>query len=153
MLDRAGKLNPMVQISAAPGCVKDKDETFYKGFSMIIATRLQSDELIAINQYCRQNGIQFICGDVFGMFGFSFSDLLEHEYYEEVKTLAPVTKKRKLGGQDKVEYTVSKVMRTSTYVPLQDALGRDWTSEDQKKTNQLSPFYFLMRGIGIFIFF
>lgn len=72
----------MVQISAVIGSVQDKDETFFKGFTMIIATRLSSDQLITINQYCRQNGTQFICGDVFGLFGYSFSDLQEHEYYE-----------------------------------------------------------------------
>lgn len=82
VLDRARDLNPMVQISAATGGVKDNDETFFKAFTLIIATRLTSEELITINQYCRQNGTQFICGDVFGLFGYTFSDLQEHEYYE-----------------------------------------------------------------------
>lgn len=56
--------------------------------------------------------------------------------------------KRKKSGNVKkhVEPTVIRKMCTNTFVPLQDALGVDWTSEDQKKTNQLSSQYFLMRG-------
>lgn len=51
-----------------------------------------------------------------------------------------------MGGNEKLEPTIVRTMNTATYVPLQDALGVDWTSEDQKKTNQLSPQYYLMRG-------
>lgn len=82
MLERARNLNPMVEISADSGKVDDKDDLYYKKFTIIIATRLSSEQLITINQICRKHGIQFICGDVFGMFGFTFSDLQIHDYCE-----------------------------------------------------------------------
>lgn len=140
----------MVEITSASGRVSDKDETFYKGYSLIIATGLKSEELITINQYCRNNGVQFMCGDVFGLFGYTFSDLLMHEYCEDIKKFAPG--KRKHGPSEKVEPIVVRTKNTSTYVPLQDALGKDWTTDDQKKTNLLSPLYYLMRGEDFEIF-
>lgn len=80
VLERAKNLNSMVEISADTGKVEEKDESFYKKFTIIIATRLSTHQLIEINQICRKFSIQFLCGDVFGMSGYIFSDLQLHEY-------------------------------------------------------------------------
>lgn len=144
VLDRARNLNSMVQISADSQSVNDKDQMFYKKFTLIVATRLPTEQLISINQICRQNGTQFLCGDVFGLFGYTFSDLQIHEYYvDSVQFVA--NKKRKLDKDKKVDQTTVRVVKNITYVPLQDALGVDWTPEEQKKVTKLTPWYLLAR--------
>ena len=44
------------------------------------------EELVRINSICRAHKIMFYAGDVMGFYGFSFMDLLEHEYVEETTT-------------------------------------------------------------------
>ena len=39
---------------------------------------------IKVNQHCRDQRVMFFAGDVNGFFGWSFMDLIEHEYVEEV---------------------------------------------------------------------
>lgn len=67
--------------------------------------------------------------------------------------LIPPNKKRKISGKiEKAEHQIVSVAKTSTFVPLQDALGVDWTVDEQKKVNKLSPWYFLARGIYYYNF-
>ena len=35
-------------------------------------------------QICREAGIKFFSGDIFGFFGYCFMDLIDHEYVEEI---------------------------------------------------------------------
>merc|ERR1711963_1280076 len=59
-LARVQQLNPMVEVTADPASSEEKDADFFKKF------------------------------DVFGFFGFSFMDLVSHNFVEEVTTLSPV---------------------------------------------------------------
>lgn len=82
VLSKAQALNPLVKISTFCETVNSKDESFYKEFTIIIATGLDKEQLLFVSKICRNNNVQLICGDVFGMFGYSLSDLQNHEYYE-----------------------------------------------------------------------
>lgn len=81
-VSRAQQLNPMVQVTADSEDVADKPDTFFGDFDVICATECPVEQLIRINQICREKGIKFFCGDVFGMFGYTFTDLQIHEYAE-----------------------------------------------------------------------
>jgi len=81
-LSRAQQLNPMVQVTADSEDVADKPDTFFGDFDVICATECPVEQLIRINQICREKGVKFFCGDVFGMFGYTFADLQIHEYAE-----------------------------------------------------------------------
>ena len=41
--------------------------------------------LVHVNNLCHKNGVKFFAGDVHGFFGYSFMDLVEHEFVEEVR--------------------------------------------------------------------
>lgn len=87
VLLKAQTLNPLVRIVADTENVTKKSDEFFTGFTIVVATGLNTEEILRISGICRKNNIKFICGDVFGMFGFSISDFQEHDYYEYVISL------------------------------------------------------------------
>jgi molybdopterin/thiamine biosynthesis adenylyltransferase len=72
----------MVQVTADSEDIAEKPDTFFGQFDVICATECPVKQLIRINQICREKSIKFFCGDVFGMFGYTFADLQIHEYAE-----------------------------------------------------------------------
>merc|ERR1712025_1429218 len=112
-LQRLQQLNPMVKVSATPSKSQDKDSEFFKTFDVVVATNCNKEELLRINSICRAENILFYAGDVFGFYGFSFMDLVSHEYVEEVTETkesgdgGPAAKKQKVESETK---TVKKAM-------------------------------------------
>ena len=85
-LARVQQLNPMVEVTADSASSEEKDAEFFKKFDVVIATTCSQAELVRINSICRAANILFYAGDVFGFFGFSFMDLVSHNFVEEVTT-------------------------------------------------------------------
>ncbi|XP_060082452.1 SUMO-activating enzyme subunit 1-like [Ylistrum balloti] len=83
-LERTQQLNPMVTVTADSGRVADKDSDFFTQFDVVCATCCGPSQLERINKICADNGIKFYAGDVFGYYGYMFSDLGDHEYAEEI---------------------------------------------------------------------
>lgn len=81
-LVRAQALNPMVEIKAETEALADKDERFFKQFDVVVILEASVDEQVRINNICRANSVKFYAGDMWGLFGFSFIDLQDHEYVE-----------------------------------------------------------------------
>lgn len=79
---KAQALNPLVKITADCDKIVSKDEAFFKIFTIIIGTGLNTEQIMFLAKICRSNNIKLICGDVFGMFGYAVLDLQKHEYYE-----------------------------------------------------------------------
>lgn len=81
-LVRAQALNPMVEIKADTGHLAEKDEEFFKQFDVVVILEALVNEQVRVNNICRVNDIKFYVTDMWGMFGFSFIDLQDHEYVE-----------------------------------------------------------------------
>ena len=73
-------LNPNVDVLADTDPVGEKDDTFFTQFSAVCVSCSSLPFLLHINNVCRTHGIKFFCGDVWGFYGYFFSDLGEHEY-------------------------------------------------------------------------
>lgn len=73
-------LNPNVKILADTDCIDNKDDAFFTQFSAVCVTSCSLATLLHVNAVCRVHGIKFFCGDVWGFYGYFFSDLGEHEY-------------------------------------------------------------------------
>lgn len=71
----------MVKITSDTESISEKSEDYYNKFTIVVATGLNTKQLLTIDSTCRSLKVQFICGDVFGMFGYSLSDFQEHDYY------------------------------------------------------------------------
>lgn len=72
----------MVEVKADTESVSDKSDDYFTQFDIVCATCCKSTDLIRINNICAKNSVKFFAGDVFGFYGYMFSDLGEHEYAE-----------------------------------------------------------------------
>lgn len=81
-LARAQALNPMVELVADTGNLHDKDEEFFKRFDVIVVIEAALEEQVRIDNVCRENKIKFFASDMWGLFGYSFADLQDHEFAE-----------------------------------------------------------------------
>ena len=50
---------------------------------MVIVTNYPKDVTLKVNNFCRDLKVKFFAGDIFGYFGYSFMDLVQHDYVEE----------------------------------------------------------------------
>ena len=89
--DRTQLLNPMVEVTADSDDVDNKPDDFFKKFDVICAVCCKPTQLYRINTICSDNKIKFYCGDVFGYYGYMFSDLGFHEYAEYVYNILKFT--------------------------------------------------------------
>ena len=72
----------MVQVTGDSDSVTDKSDDFFAQFDVVCVTCCAPDQMTRINNICHTNNIMFFAGDVFGYYGYMFSDLNEHEYAE-----------------------------------------------------------------------
>ncbi|XP_008555088.1 SUMO-activating enzyme subunit 1 [Microplitis demolitor] len=119
-IPRAQNLNPMVKVTADEDHVDSKDDEYFKDFDVICASECTITQLKKLNDICRNYGVKFFAGDVWGTFGYTFSDLIIHEYVMEVVQ----TRKTKETGTDKpkIESTIVNVRNEETFVPIHKIL-------------------------------
>jgi len=147
-LERAQRLNPMVDVKAETDYVEQKDEEYFKNFDVVCLLRCSQEHLIRINNICHQNKIQFYAGDVFGLLGYMFSDLQEHSYMEEVKERIET----EVNGVKQMTEETKSVMQKENYVTLSQALEVDWkTPSYGSRLRRLSPLYFVMHILHEFV--
>ncbi len=72
----------MVKIHADHESINFKsDEYIVNNFDLVCALFYDDNEqLLRVNHLCRQNNINFLCGQVFGINGFMFVDLNKYNY-------------------------------------------------------------------------
>lgn len=81
-LIRAQALNPMVEIVVDKENIAEKNDEFFKTFDVVVIIEATIPTLVRIDNICRLNRVKFFCGDVWGMHGYSFVDLKDHEFVE-----------------------------------------------------------------------
>lgn len=81
-LFRAQALNPMVEIIVDKENVSEKSDEYFHRFDVVVLIEVPTSISIRVNNICRLHGIKFFAGDVWGMNGFAFTDLQEHEFAE-----------------------------------------------------------------------
>ncbi|NP_001040485.1 SUMO-activating enzyme subunit 1 [Bombyx mandarina] len=131
-LERARGLNPMVDVTSHTKGVDELPDSFFTEFDVVCATGLKQEQFERINNACRDSNKKFICGDVWGTYGYMFSDLVDHEYSEEI-VQHKATKRGPDDEEKNARETVSiTVKRRAIYVPLQNALSADWNSPEMR---------------------
>lgn len=81
-LPRAQALNPMVSLTADTSSLSDMRDEFFKLFDVVVVLEALNAEQIRINNICHVHKIKFYAADMWGLFGYSFVDLQEHEFFE-----------------------------------------------------------------------
>ncbi|KAM7398887.1 hypothetical protein PAMP_018192 [Pampus punctatissimus] len=149
-LERAQKLNPMVQVHADTDRVEEKPDDFFLQFDAVCLTGCSKDLMVRVDLLCSQHNIKVFCGDVYGYYGYMFSNLgQEHSYVEEKPKLVkpsrdsndgPDAKKAKVDVNE-----TTMVKKTSSFCSLKEALEVDWSSEKAKAGLKRTPVdYFLL---------
>ena len=77
------KLNPRVQVHVDAEPVTAKGPSYFAAYDVVIATDLGPDTFNIINTATRINGRPFYAAGSHGMYGFIFSDLIEHQFVIE----------------------------------------------------------------------
>lgn len=81
-MQRAQNLNLMVNIEVDTSNVDDKPDTYFGNFDVVCATQCTITQIKRINAACREHSVKFFVGDVWGTLGYTFADLMTHEYAE-----------------------------------------------------------------------
>ncbi|KAL4238462.1 SUMO-activating enzyme subunit 1 [Mactra antiquata] len=159
-LDRTQLLNPMVEVTADTDSVDSKPDDFFTKFDVVCALCCKPTVLVRINKICSENKIKFFCGDVFGYYGYMFSDLGFHEYAEEVqkKTQTSTTTTTDADGEpaskkSKTEEFETVVVKNSAkFCCLGEALDVDWKiPANSKKLKRTPSTYFIMKVLNQFM--
>jgi len=154
-LERLQQRNPMVEITADKENLESKEKDFFSNFDVVIVTNYPKDVASKVNNFCRDLKIKFFAGDIFGYFGYSFMDLIKHDYVEEeVKKVEagegkkpkedqPDAKKAKMDPEDEETKMVKKSME---FVSLDKALNVDWSSDSYaKRVRRMDPSFFILQ--------
>jgi len=145
-LQRLQQLNPMVKVSADKGKTQDKDAEFFKKFDVVVATNCNKEELLRINSICRSEKILFYAGDIFGFYGFSFMDLVSHEYVEEVTETKETKDDEPASKKQKVETETKSVKKEMAFVSMAETMKVDWSSElYSRRVKRMDPSFFLLQ--------
>lgn len=152
-LTRAKELNPMVDIVVDSDNIEDKSEEFYKSFDIVCVTGCNHDLELKINDICHIYGIKFLSGNVFGFYGYMFSDLGNHTFMtEKTKVVNSIdngtgpssAKKSKASNNDDVEYEE----KSTLFCSLFDALSSSpFHGMSLKEVKRFSKTYFIMKVV------
>ncbi|KAI9167484.1 DNA damage tolerance protein RHC31 [Paramyrothecium foliicola] len=158
------KLNPRVKINVDVEGVKTKGPSYFAGFDIVIATDLDPDSFNLINTATRLNGKAFYAAGVHGMYGFIFSDLIEHDYVierdvgnvstelkQETRTRAIIDVKTKKEGSKTTE-SVTKRELYSTWFLASDAAGlpEEYT-KSKRRLRSVTPALPCLRALWDFM--
>ncbi|XP_043522570.1 SUMO-activating enzyme subunit 1 [Frieseomelitta varia] len=122
---RAQNLNSMVDVKADTSNIDDKPDTYFSEFNVVCATQCTIMQIKRINEACRKHNVKFFAGDVWGLLGYTFADLMTHEYAEDVVQ----TKKIQISDsgepmqKEKFENIVVTEKHIETFVPFKSILN------------------------------
>lgn len=72
----------MVNVTADTSELSQLPENFFSQFTIVCICGGTREEIITLNHKCRELGILFFAGEVYGMHGYTFADLIDHSYVE-----------------------------------------------------------------------
>uniref|UniRef100_A0A8H7K8S8 Ubiquitin-like 1-activating enzyme E1A n=1 Tax=Bionectria ochroleuca TaxID=29856 RepID=A0A8H7K8S8_BIOOC len=158
------KLNPRVQVHIDADGVKSKGPSYFAGFDVVIATDLDSDSFNLINTATRLNGRKFYGASTHGMYGFLFSDLIEHDYVierevgniatqpkQETRTRSIIDVKTRKEGTKNME-SVTKRELFSTWFLASDMAGlpEEYT-KSKRRLKSVTPALSCLRALWEFM--
>ena len=140
-LARTQELNPNVIVKAEVGRIEEKSPEFFDQFHVVCLTRCRRSEREHMNKICREKKVKFFCGDVYGFFGYFFSDLGTHEYVVEIPSKAKHSPAKKAKLEDDTTVTVKKKLEFCDY---KQALAEDWSKRGRREMKHSSPVFFIV---------
>ncbi|KAH8417873.1 hypothetical protein KR222_007512 [Zaprionus bogoriensis] len=147
-LTRSRALNPMVDISADTQPLKEKTAEYFAKFDVVVIIGESNEELLRIDNICREHGVRFFAADVWGMFGFHYASLQKHSYVEDVFKYKVVSKPNE---KIKCETVATPVQREVEYPAYSCWLDFDINAATyQRKLKRDGPGIVLLRVLQHF---
>ncbi|KAK0385847.1 hypothetical protein NLU13_7024 [Sarocladium strictum] len=157
------KLNPRVRVHIDTEGVTTKVPSYFAAFDIVIATDLDPTAFNLINIATRLNKKPFYAAGTHGMYGFIFSDLIQHTYIierdqgnvptepkQETRTRSIVDVKTRKEGEKSID-SVTKVELYSTWFLSSDLanLPDDYT-KSKRRLRAVSPALSCLRALWEF---
>jgi ubiquitin-like 1-activating enzyme E1 A len=158
------KLNPRVQIHVDSEGVKNKGPSYFSNFDIIIATDLDPDSFNLINTATRLNGKAFYAAGTHGMYGFIFSDLIEHDYVierdvgnvatnlkQETRTRSIVDVKTKKEGPKVIESVTKRELYSTWFLASDVASLPEEYTKSKRRLKSVTPTLSCLRALWEFM--
>ncbi|KAG5978336.1 hypothetical protein E4U55_006236 [Claviceps digitariae] len=157
------KLNPRVQVHVDAENVTAKGPSYFAAYDVVIATDLGPDAFNIINTATRINGRPFYAAGTHGMYGFIFSDLIEHDYViereagnvattpkQESRTRAIVDVKTKTQGNKSIESVTKRELYSTWYLASDVAILPAEYTTSKRRLKSVTPALSCLRALWEF---
>ena len=144
---RCQELNPMVSVEAHQERLDTKSADFFSQFDIVCITNSPKSELIRVNEICRTLKIKFLCGDTFGFYAFMASDLLAHEYNEEVLRVPAESSEGLAMKRRKIESERFVETHEEVFPPISTIFDYSWKDLTNKQVSRLSNSLFILLAL------
>ncbi|TDZ60692.1 DNA damage tolerance protein RHC31 [Colletotrichum trifolii] len=157
------KLNPRVKVHVDAEGIKSKGTSYFSAFDIVIATDLDPDSLNIINTATRLHQKSFYAAGTHGIYGFIFSDLIEHDYVIErdlgniVTKLQPETRTRtvvavnvKKEGGKTIEVVTKRELYSTWYLASDGATLPEEYAKSVRRRKAVSPVLSCLRALWDF---
>ncbi|CAJ0625706.1 5843_t:CDS:2 [Entrophospora sp. SA101] len=125
--DRVKYLNPRVNVTTDTDDIRNKPKDYFQKFDLITLTDCDTNTIIEINRICHELGKKFYAASTYGIYGYIFCDLLQHEFIEERRVAIP--------HKDEVE--IKMIKKNAKYENFETFLSNDWATTKRKKIKPL----------------
>ncbi|KAF8798777.1 hypothetical protein BYT27DRAFT_7122537 [Phlegmacium glaucopus] len=137
---RIESLNPLVTVEtmSEPSVLEDERfESVVKAVDLVCVTDWDERGIIRMNETCRKYQKPFYAGGTYGLVGYIFCDLLNHDY------LTP--------DRSALKDHPKNIKATAVYTPLASAISYRWSSLTKRQTKEVNPsLYFAILAIWKF---
>ncbi|KAF7544269.1 hypothetical protein G7Z17_g10089 [Cylindrodendrum hubeiense] len=157
------KLNPRVRVHVDADGVKSKGPSYFAAFDIVIATDLDPDAFNLINTATRLHGKAFYATGSHGLYGFIFSDLVEHDYViqrdvgnvptvpgQETRTRSIVDVKTRKEGPKTVESVTKRELYSTWYLASDVAVLPDDYTKSRRRLKSVTPALSCLRALWEF---
>lgn len=158
------RLNPRVQVHVDAEGVKTKGPSYFAGFDIVIATDLDPDSFNLINTATRINGKAFYAAGTHGLYGFIFSDLIEHDYVierdagnvatqprQETRTRSIINVTTKSEGGKTVESVTKRELYSTWFLASDLATLPDEYTSSKRRLRSVTPALSCLRALWEFL--
>ncbi|KAG5953413.1 hypothetical protein E4U53_005700 [Claviceps sorghi] len=157
------KLNPRVQVHVDAENVTAKGPSYFAAYDVVIATDLGPDAFNIINTATRINGRPFYAAGTHGMYGFIFSDLIEHDYViereagnvattpkQESRTRTIIDVKTKTQGNKSIESVTKRELYSTWYLASDAAVLPAEYTTSKRRLKSVTPALSCLRALWEF---
>ncbi|KAJ0354382.1 hypothetical protein COL154_001936 [Colletotrichum chrysophilum] len=157
------KLNPRVNVHVDAEGIKSKGTSYFSAFDIVIATDLDPDSLNIINTATRLHQKSFYAAGTQGMYGFIFSDLIEHDYVierdlgnmatklqPETRTRSVVAVNTKKEGGKTIEVVTKRELYSTWYLASDGATLPEEYAKSPRRRKAVSPVLSCLRALWDF---